>query len=364
MDDSLRALLRPELSELSAYIPESPSGIEVRLDANEAPPTTSPAIKEAVVRAISSLPLERYPDARATALKEQIAARTGARPDDLLLGTGSDEVISLVLNALARPRADARNPVILVPTPTFVMYRVTARVHGFKVIEVPLDGSWDLASLSMSRALAFAPPNVVFLASPNNPTGNAMSEDRIVALIEEAKGAFVILDEAYIDYAKGSLRRLRERFPNVGILRTLSKIGLAALRVGWLEADAELVREIDKGRQPFNLSATTQVAATAVLRDAWDAVQADVRVVVSERARVEAAMTLIDGLAPAPSDANFLWVKTTKPAVDVQSALTAKGILVRGFHAAGGRMAHQLRITIGSPAQNDRLLETLRTCAI
>ncbi len=110
------------------------------------------------------------------------------------------------------------------------------------------------------------------------------------------------------------------------------------------------------------MSATSQVAATAVLRDAWDAVQADVRVVVSERARVEAAMRQIDGLAPSPSDANFLWVKTTKPATDVQSALTSKGILVRGFHAAGGRMANQLRITIGTPAQNDRLLEALSAC--
>jgi histidinol-phosphate aminotransferase len=363
VDDSLRSLLRPELAELTAYIPASPPGIDLRLDANEAPPAASLAIKEAVARAIAALPLERYPDARARALKEQIAARTGADVDDLLVGTGSDEVISLVLNALAHPRGEARSPVVLVPTPTFVMYRVTARVHGFKVIEVPLDATWDLAPVSMARALDFAPPNVVFIASPNNPTGNTMSEDRLIQLIEGAKGAFVIVDEAYVDYARGSMRRLRERFPNVGILRTLSKVGLAALRVGWLEADAELVREIDKGRQPFNVSATAQVAATSVMRDAWDAVQADVAIVVSERARVAAEMSKIEGFAPSPSDANFVWVRTERPAATVIDALVARGILVRGFHAAGGRLANQLRITIGSPAQNDRLLEALRACS-
>lgn len=353
-------LLRPELAELSSYVPADPPGIEVRLDANEAPANPSAAVRDAVLRAVSRLPLERYPDARARALKEQLARRTGARADDLLVGTGSDEVISLLATALSTPRGRAPQAVVLTPTPTFVMYKVTARAHGLKPVEVPLDHAWDLDAGQMKRAIETMAPNIVFIASPNNPTGNRMSDDRLEAILEAARGSFVVLDEAYVDFAGRSLRGLRERYPHLGVLRTLSKVGLAALRIGWLEADQALVAEIDKARQPFNLSAISQVAATAVLADAWDEVRAHVEMVIGERARVDAEMKRIDGLSVTPSAANFLWVKTRRPAAEVYEDLVKKGILVRSFHAGGGRLTSQLRITIGLPQENDRLLEALR----
>src|SRR5207253_8842719 len=174
MDEALRSLLRPELAELHSYVPADPPGIVARLDANEAPVAATPVLREAVARAIAATPLERYPDARATKLRDAIALRTGARADDLLIGTGSDEVISLILNARARPRGKAPQGVVLTSTPTFVMYRVTARAHGMKTLEVPLDAAWDLAVDSMKRAIDTLAPNVVFVASPNNPTGNRM----------------------------------------------------------------------------------------------------------------------------------------------------------------------------------------------
>jgi histidinol-phosphate aminotransferase len=356
----VKELLRPELAELKAYVPADPPGIEVRLDANEAPPNPSPAVREAVARAIGRLALERYPDARATHLKEQLARRTGARPEELLVGTGSDEVIALLATSLSTPRGRAPQAVVLTPTPTFVMYRVTARAHGLKPVEVPLDASWDLDVPQMKRAIETMAPNIVFIASPNNPTGNRVSDDRLEAILEAARGSFVVLDEAYIDFAGRSLRQLRARHPHLGILRTLSKVGLAALRIGWLEADAALVAEIDKARQPFNLSAVSQVAAAAVLDEAWDAVRAHVEMVIGERARVDAEMKRIPGLSVTPSAANFLWVKTSKPSAEVYDELVKKGILVRSFHASGGRLASQLRITIGLPHENDRLLEALR----
>src|SRR5688500_16407322 len=124
------SLLRPELEELKAYVPHEPRGIEVKLDANEAPPSTSPAIKETVARAVANVALERYPDPRALRLKEAIAKRTGARVTDLVIGTGSDEVIALLMTALAQPQARNPQPVVLTPVPTFVMYRISARGHG------------------------------------------------------------------------------------------------------------------------------------------------------------------------------------------------------------------------------------------
>ena len=203
----------------------------MRLDANEAPPAASPAIAEAVSKAISQVTLERYPDAGATLLKAQIAARTGASPADLMLGSGSDEIISLLFTALARCHEKQPQPVVVTPTPTFVMYRTTARGHGWKPIEVPLDAAWDLDVSMMKRAIDVVQPNLVFIASPNNPTGNAMNASRLEEVIAHAAGALVVIDEAYVDYSSASVRAWRSRFPNLGILRTLSKIGLAALRV-------------------------------------------------------------------------------------------------------------------------------------
>ena len=393
--DSVGQLLRPELAELVAYVPHDPPGIEVRLDANEAPPC-SLVVREVVARAVAGVALERYPDPRALRLKEAIALRTGAKVADLLVGTGSDEVIALVANALAWPRRRNTQGVILTPTPTFVMYRITARAHGLKPVEVPLDATWDLDVAMTKKAIAMMQPSVVFVASPNNPTGNRMSMDRLEEIVKAAGeggsgtgtgtgtgekarsamaamllsatggeggegGAFVIVDEAYVDYSgpDASVRGWRERYPHLGILRTVSKIGLAALRVGWLEADAGLIGEIDKTRQPFNVSATSQAAAAAVLEEAWDDVQAGVARVVAGREALAAEITKLEGFSVTPSSANFLWVKTPIPSEKVFDLLARDGILVRSFHKIGGRLGSQLRITVGEDAQHERLLESL-----
>lgn len=394
---SLASLLRPELADLAAYVPHDPPGIEVKLDANEAPPPCE-AVRERVREELGKVALERYPDPRAARLKEAIGKRTGARPDELLVGTGSDETIALLVNALAQPRRRNAQAIVLSPTPTFVMYRVTARAHGLKPVDVPLDAAWDLDVAMIRRALQIMEPSVVFLASPNNPTGNQMSRDRVEQVVrlcgavggelaeraraggsippvgstmvsarreaepeEPKQAAFVVVDEAYIDYAGpgASMRGLRAAAPHMGVLGTLSKIGLAALRVGWLEAPAALVAEIDKSRQPFNVSATSQAAAAAVLEDAWDDVQADVARVVAERERLAAAIARLDGFEVTPSASNFLWIKTPVPAEEVFGHLVRDKILVRSFHAAGGRLARQLRITVGTSAQHDRLLASL-----
>jgi histidinol-phosphate aminotransferase len=157
-----------------------------------------------------------------------------------------------------------------------------------------------------------------------------------------------------------SLRGLRARYPRLAILRTLSKVGLAALRIGWLEGDEALLREVDKVRQPFNVSATSQAAASAVLAEAWDEVREHVARVVQERERVTEAIGAIAGCDVLPSRANFVWVGTPRPAGDVHAALLARGILVRSFHAVGGRLANRLRMTIGTPAENVALLDALR----
>jgi histidinol-phosphate aminotransferase len=366
--------VRPELADLESYVPHVPDGIRVKLDANEAP--HPPEGLDAIVReAVGGVDLARYPDPRAPDLKAQIARRTGAKVEELLVGTGSDEVISILMTALSRPRPRTPQPVVMMPTPTFVMYAVTGRAHGWKVMHVPLDDAWDIDPAAFGRAMGVVVPNVIFIATPNNPTGNRMSVERLEKLIDLAGDAVVILDEAYVDYAETTgvdargassppskgVRGLREGRPRVGILRTLSKVGLAALRIGWLEADAALVREIDKARQPFNVSAIAQAAATAALDRGWDAMQALAAEVRAERARLSLAIRALEGFSVTPSDANFLWVGTPAPAAEVWDGLVRKGVLVRSFHRMGGRLATRLRITIGTRSENDAALEALAT---
>jgi histidinol-phosphate aminotransferase len=361
----LAALLRPELGELSAYVPRHPPGIRVRLDANEAPSLVSPRLAELAREALAGVSLERYPDPRATALREALAARTGAQPDDLLVGCGSDEVIAHLCTALSRPRPGAPQAVVVTPTPTFVMYGITARAHGLRHVPVPLDARWDLDARAMVKAVEMVRPNVVFVASPNNPTGTRMGEAQLKALLGALPAALVVVDEAYVDFADGpSLRTWRREHKNLAILRTLSKVGLAALRVGWLEADAGLVSEIDKVRQPFNLSTTSQAMATAIVRDGWGEVESTVRRVRSERARMEATLRTLPGVEVTPSQANFVWMETPRPAGEVYDGLAERGVLVRSFHGSGGRLSRRLRVTVGLPEDTDAvgaaLAEVLR----
>jgi histidinol-phosphate aminotransferase len=210
----------------------------------------------------------------------------------------------------------------------------------------------------MLRALEMAPPHVVFIATPNNPTGTVAPEDRLERLIRAAPGSLFVVDEAYVDYADRHLLDLYRRHENVVILRTLSKVGFAALRVGWLVGRKELVAELDKVRLPYNLGTPSQTLATLVLGELWPDVLSVIDTVKRERARLAGALSA-RGTEVTPCQANFLWIKTPRPAGEVFEGLRSRGVLVRSFHEKGGRLAHQLRVTIGTPAENDELLRCL-----
>lgn len=360
-DRRFAALLRPELEDIKAYEPR-PGAFEVRLDGNESPPLLSPEAAAEISRALIPGAYNHYPDARQTALRQAIADQAGASPDEILVGCGTDEVIALLLTALDRPQGKNPAPTLVTPTPTFVMYRLSARARGFKVVEVPLDAGWDLDVASMKAAVALMRPNVVFIATPNNPTGNLVSLDRLQEIIAAAADALVVVDEAYVDFADRDQLHLLRAFPNVAILRTLSKVGFAALRVGWMIGPAALVREIDKVRQPYNVPEPSQRGAVVVLRDLAGEVRRMRDLVVAERERVAAALGDL-GFRVTPSAANFVWAEAPGPAGDLVEALAARGVLIKSFHASGGRLARRVRITIGLPAENDRLLAEIARCA-
>ena len=352
------ALLRSELSDLKAYLPDQ-NDYPVRLDANEAPPLRNEFVHRRLTEVAASVAWERYPDPSAQELREALANRCGALADEVLVGVGSDELIALLLTALSQTTGSNNPPTVLTVSPTFVMYKLSAKVRGFRVMEVPLDDAWDLHENGLRRAMQAAPPHLLFVASPNNPTGNLVSRDRLERLLDAAPGTVCVVDEAYIDYADRTHVDLRKRFPNLILLRTLSKIGFAGLRVGWMVGPRALVAEVNKARQPYNLASINQALAKLVVTELSAYVSEHVHDVVLQRQRLTEAIGQLGGYAVSPSDANFLWVRTPRPAQNVFDHLRSRGILVRSFHERGGRLTHQLRITVGTASENDRLLEGL-----
>ncbi|HXW69110.1 MAG TPA: aminotransferase class I/II-fold pyridoxal phosphate-dependent enzyme, partial [Dissulfurispiraceae bacterium] len=261
----------------------------VKLDANESPYTFVPA--NGVIERIASETLNRYPDPEAKRLKRAIARKIGIDTDAILLGNGSDELIYYLVITFGGP--------VLYPVPTFSMYGIIAQALGERHIGVPLDRDYDLNIDKMAASIKKYRPKLIFLSSPNNPTGNCFSADRILKIVDMAKG-IVVLDEAYQPFSsrKGFLPMVKD-YDQLVILRTLSKIGLASLRVGYLVADRALIREVDKVRLPFNLNALSQAVAAAALRGSL--LSGPVKAIISERERLYEALSNIPGARPYPS---------------------------------------------------------------
>ena len=352
-------ILSPALAELSSYTPVA-GEYAVRLDANEAPELLSQAARRRMAEVCAQASWERYPDATSNELREALARYSGVSREEVLVGDGSDEIITMLLSAFSQPRDRSGAALILTTTPSFVMYRMSARVRGQRVLEVPLDADWDLALESMRRGIEHAPPNLIFIATPNNPTGNLANRQRLEALIQAAPRSLVVIDEAYIPYSSGNQLDLYHRYPNVVVMRTLSKVGFAALRVGWLIARPALLAELDKVRLPYNMNTPAQLLGALAVTELAPEIEHIVRYVVAERTRVSAELGALPGIRVTPSDANFLWFQSERPAADLFQGLRERGILLRSFHQRGGRLSNQLRVTIGTREENDRFLAGLR----
>lgn len=348
--------LNPVLAELSPYTPAA-GDYPVRLDANEAPDLLSPAARHRLNEATAHIDWRRYPDAGADALRQALAEHSGVAANETLVGVGSDELISMLLRTFAG--SSKQPPLVLTLTPSFVMYKMTARIHGHRVLELPLDEAWDLDLDAVQKALEFAEPSLIFIASPNNPTGTMVSPDRLRALVERAEGSLVVIDEAYVDYADNNQLALFREHANVMLLRTLSKVGFAALRVGWLIARPEIVEEVNKTRLPYNTPVPSQQLALLAVTELGQELERIRQTVRDERERVTRLLGQRPGIEPTQSQANFIWFKTSEPAEHVYQSLKRQGVLVRSFHKSGGRLKHYLRVTLGLAAENDRFLAAL-----
>jgi histidinol-phosphate aminotransferase len=354
----LAALVRHEILPLHAYKAFA-KAFPAKLDANESPWPLPAEAQTKIAERVASIDLHRYPDAGAHLLRESLARHLDIQdPDTLVLGTGSDEDLAMLMRALSQPRAGKTRAAVLYPDPSFVMYGLRSVIEDCEAVPVALDANFQLDLAKMEEAIARTRPNLIFLATPNNPTGNAFREDDIVRVIEAAPDALVILDEAYGAFAKKTLAPLMARYENVAMMGTLSKIGLAALRVGYVRLPRPLADEVEKVRQPYNLNSLSQAVATLALTELWPTLQKHIDAICSERDVLGAALGKQAKLAVYPSDANFFLVKVAGDAEALAAELLKRGVSVRAFKG-GGRLTGHLRITVGTPEENRLLLRSL-----
>lgn len=352
----VRDWVREDIQALSAYRVHPADGL-IKLDAMENPYDWPADLMQPWLSAIAHASLNRYPDPRSSQLMPVLRAALGI-PDaaEVLLGNGSDELIQMIILALARPGA-----VVLAPEPTFVMYRLIAQWLGVRFVGVPLrDDDFDLDREAMITAIQHHRPAVVFLAYPNNPTGNQFAREDMSAIIEAAPG-IVVVDEAYAPFASDSFLPGAGRLGNVLVMRTLSKAGLAGLRLGVLAGPAAWIAQIDKVRLPYNINVLTQVTAKVAMQhpEVWQQQATEIR---NQRTYLASGLAALPGLMVYPSAANFLLFRVPHGlAHGLHDGLRQDGILIKLLDGTHPALSDCLRVTVGRPDENRRFLDALRT---
>ncbi len=349
----LMNLVRGKVKTLNAYHVES-IDCAVKLHANEnpfAPP------EELIQRfRETDFKLNRYPDPDGQVLKQAISKRIDVAPESLVIGNGSDELIQLILQVFC----DAGDAFAF-SDPTFAMYSIIGRGMGLNPFAVDLDENWDLNAAEFLNTMESHHPRVIFVSYPNNPTGNCYAENEIRILIESFPG-IVVLDEAYYDFSRKSFLSDIKEHNNLIILRSLSKIGLAGLRVGYGVADPVIIEQINKVRLPYNSNIISQTLAAGVL-EKFSLVQQQIDAILEERDRLAEALAAIPGIRAYPSDSNFILMRVESGSGEaVFRDLMGKGILIRNLNAHP-RLKDCLRVTVGTREENDQFLTQMQSLA-
>jgi histidinol-phosphate aminotransferase len=348
--------VRAEIRALSAYHVPASTGL-IKLDAMENPYAWPAELVQAWQSRLASAELNRYPDPQATALKDQLrrAMRIPAGAE-LLLGNGSDEIIQMLAMTVGGP-----GQMILAPEPGFVMFRMIATLTGTGYAGVPLRApDFALDSEAMLKAIRQHRPALIFLASPNNPTGNRFDEQAMRAVIEAAPG-LVVVDEAYYPFCEGDCLDWLADYDHLLVMRTVSKLGLAGLRLGLIAGKADWLQELDKTRLPYNINVLTQLSAAFALEHA-EVFAAQATAIRAERESLALELTRLQGLTVYPSEANFILFRTQAgQAGRIHAALLAAGVLVKKLDGSHPALADCLRVTLGKPDENRAFLAVLKT---
>lgn len=351
---NLQTLFRPEVLALSAYHVANAQGF-IKLDAMENPYTWSDELKQTWLARLNDCAINRYPDPQATQLATTLKNLNNL-PDeiDLLLGNGSDEIIQLLLMALPP------NSHVLSTTPSFVMYKQISDSLGLNYHGVSLDAeNFDLDLPAMLAAIEKYNPAVIFLAYPNNPTGNLFNVDAINQIIDAANG-LVIIDEAYEPFANNA-SFMNRAGDNILVMRTVSKLGLAGLRLGYIAGQREIIAELDKIRLPYNINVLTQTSVQFALENKA-VFDEQTQEICHERTVMWQELNTLNGITAYESAANFILFKTPQnQATRIFEAIKTQGVLIKNVHPQGGLLTDCLRVTVGTPSENQAFLNALKS---
>ena len=352
---SLLNVFRPDVLAMHAYHVQDAAGY-IKLDAMENPFALPPALQAQLGERLGQVALNRYPGPRINDLHQALRAYAKVPAScGLVLGNGSDELISLLSVACAQPGA-----VALAPLPGFVMYEAFAKQTGMRFVGVPLTADFELDVPAMLAAIREHKPALTYLAYPNNPTANLWDDAAIEQIIDAvaANGqGLVIMDEAYQPFASKSYLDRLGRHPHVLLMRTLSKFGLAGVRLGYMMGRADLIEQVEKVRPPYNISVLNTEAAIFALEHA-DEFARQAEVIKSERERLLAFLATVPGAKAYPSQANMILVRVND-AAGAFAALKARGILIKNVSGLHHLLANCIRLTVGAPAENDALIAAL-----
>jgi histidinol-phosphate aminotransferase len=353
---ALKKLIRQDVQSMHAYAIQESSGL-VKLDAMENPHRLSPALQAQLGQRLGALALNRYPDGRVNELRKALADHAGMPEGfDIMLGNGSDELISLLAMACDVPGAS-----ILAPLPGFVMYGMSAQLQGLKFTGVPLTPDFELDEAAMLAAIAQHQPSIIYIAYPNNPTAN-LWDDAVIAKIIAAAPGLVVMDEAYQPFAgKSYITRITndpERHAHVLLMRTMSKFGLAGVRLGYMMGPKALIAEIDKVRPPYNISVLNYECALFALEHAkvFAAQAEDIR---AQRTVLVAALQALPGVKTWKSDANMVLLRVPDAAKTFEG-MRSRGVLVKNVSKMHPLLANCLRLTVGTADENAQMLAALK----
>ena len=355
------SVLRDDVRAMSAYVVPEAKGL-IKLDAMENPYALPPELAQALGQRLAQVTLNRYPPSDPRALKAKLGELLGVPAGaGLMLGNGSDELIHLLIQACAKPGASgtvgAVGTTVLAPWPGFVMVENSARLNGCRFVGAPLRADFELDLPALLSAIQAQRPAVTFIAYPNNPTGNLFDRDAIATLIRAAAPGLVVLDEAYLPFAGSTWMPQLAEFPNLLVLRTLSKLGLAGLRLGYLAAHPAWIEQLDKVRPPYNVNALT-LAATDFLLDYLDLFEVQAASIRAQRALLLRALRALPGVTAYDSAANFVLFRVANPDAAF-AGLKQRGILIKNVSRMHPLLEGCLRVTVGTPLENDAFLTAL-----
>jgi histidinol-phosphate aminotransferase len=341
---------RPNIEKMAGYVPgfQPKSADVVKLNTNENPYPPSPAVLN-IIRNVKAEQLRRYPDPLGGAFREAAAKLNGVSPDCIMCTNGGDELLSIAVRAFC----DQRRP-LAYPVPTYSLYPVLAQIQNCKTMELPFDAEYNLPA-----ALAKTGAALTIVCNPNAPSGSLVSVDEIASLADDLKGKSILLiDEAYVDFAPANCAELVKKFDNVIILRSLSKgYSLAGLRFGYAIAQPELIDGLIKLKDSYNADAIAIAAASAAISDE-EYFRTNLEKVKAERRRLTDRLRVL-GFSVPESFSNFVWAKCSRPSAEtVYNKFVERNIYVRYWNSPG--LSDKLRISIGTPEENDKLLEALK----